>query len=121
MGFETDQSVLSICLQKPIWTISLWDLKRICVAPNIDPLNDLNYFPMGFETIFLQIQPNLSLDLNYFPMGFETSLYLHATLWWQTFELFPYGIWNNSYVLLLFQIMKFELFPYGIWNLQPSM
>ena len=76
-------------------------------------------------------------NLNFVPMGFETLELIrnHTPVW---FELCPYGIWNNQPFQLLFCLCliwtlslwdlkqfdfpavpkspTFELCPYGIWN-----
>ena len=101
-----------------IWTISLWDLKHSFIVEPALHLRNLNYFPMGFETLCPISINKLVIYLNYFPMGFETPSSCWCNVGLNTFELFPYGIWNENMLNDFEPVGEFELFPYGIWNLE---
>ena len=94
MGFETRQSVSSLYQGTEIWTLSLWDLKRLYAKYKVcqrrfelcpygiwndvdaygilQKLNHLNFVPMGFETRFFLNYKLIVSHLNFVPMGFET-------------------------------------------------
>ena len=95
MGFETPYKMPLLLTQHPIWTISLWDLKR----------------GLGNTTLLGEI------DLNYFPMGFETRLSASTKRYWSF--IWTISLWDLKPVIFSITILGiwFELFPYGIWNI----
>ena len=60
---------------------------------------NLNFVPMGFETLTLWSMCKRITNLNFVPMGFETSHSEQLHTQNKLFELCPYGIWNNFFKL----------------------
>ena len=98
MGFETIYGASGKLPQKKIWTISLWDLKRLG--------RDRNSYRQKIWTISLWDLKPLNA-----PKPPPTASIWTISLWdlkrtvvtsigdMLLFELFPYGIWNHSWLL----------------------
>ena len=93
MGFETSYSS-PLAYFIFIWTLSLWDLKLSMWITHLKP-QTFELCPYGIWNSSSKTPVSTFLDLNFVPMGFETlfvRLVLHLKF---LFELCPYGIWNK--------------------------
>ena len=79
---------------KAIWTISLWDLKQGWFFYQEKTRILFELFPYGIWNVEKVSKMFQRFDLNYFPMGFETLKKFLRCFSVLKFELFPYGIWN---------------------------
>ena len=158
MGFETF-GMSNILLTPQIWTISLWDLKHRQTYRHITEVFiwTISLWDLKLSTwCRIKLQ---ALNLNYFPMGFETMKQSIPMSWnfiwtislWdlkrfmetvknEAPSIWTISLWDlklkgtesavnvaNIWTISLWDLKpknaqcktswdKFELFPYGIWN-----
>ena len=82
-----------------------------------DYFNNLNYFPMGFETKVEVIKESKDLI---WTISLWDLKHLDETIYTYELEIWTISLWDLKHdaVKDMSKNITFELFPYGIWNMR---
>ena len=98
-----------------IWTLSLWDLKLQYGKDMLYISDDLNFVPMGFETLHLHKFQYSAYYLNFVPMGFETFLHYRRLYLPRIWTL---SLWDLKRVCIDPTISLIIIWTLSLWDLK---